>query len=134
LGHDSCWVGGADGGSVAVVVGRCHRRLDAGTDGEPDGRTVRTTRAPFGVAGQEWFVNWDGGEVTVDVTAGTRRPAPTPPSCAPPKLSAVDGDQRRRRRRRRMLQAIAAVLVPLVAVDFHPSFQLIVTSPPGPSF
>jgi len=33
-----------------------------------------------------------------------------------------------------MLQAVAAVLVPLVAVDFHPSFQLIVTSPPGPLF
>jgi len=70
--------------------------------------------------------------VTVDVTAGTRRlaPPPTPPSYAPPKLNAVDGDQRhrrRRRRRRRMLQAVAAVLVPLVAVDFHPSFQLIVT-------
>jgi len=46
----------------------------------------------FDVAGQEWFANWDGGEVTVDVTAGTRRPAPPPPpSCAPPKLNADDG-------------------------------------------
>jgi len=75
-------------------------------------------RALFDIAGQEWFANWDGGEVTVDVTAGTRRPAPPPPSCAPPKLNADDGDQRRRRRRRRMLQAVAAVLVSLVAVNF----------------
>jgi len=80
----------------------------------------RTSRAPFDVAGQEWFANWDSGEVTVDVTAGTRRPAPPPPSYAPPKLSAVDGDQRHRRR---MLQAVAAVLVPLVAVDFPLFFQ-----------
>ena len=99
-----------------------HHRPDAGTDRGLDGRTVRTLIALFDFAGQEWFANWDGGEVTVDVTAGTRRPAPPPPppSCAPPKLSAVDGDQRRRRRRRRILQAVAAVLVPLVA------FQLIV--------
>jgi len=97
-----------------------HHRPDAGTDGGLDGRTVRTSRAPFDVAGQKWFANWDGGEVTVDVTAGTRRPSPPPPppSCAPPKLNAVDGDQRRRRRRRRMLQAVAAVLVSLVAVNF----------------
>ena len=64
-----------------------HHRPDAGTDGEQDGRTVRTPRAPFDVAGQEWFANWDGGEVMVDVTAGTRRPAPPPPSCTPPKLA-----------------------------------------------
>jgi len=73
-------------------------------------------RERFDVAGQKWCANWDGGEVTVDVTAGTRRLAP--PSCAPPKLNADDGDQRRRRRCRRMLQAVAAVLVPLVAVNF----------------
>jgi len=97
-------------------------------------RTGRTycsdDESAFDVAGQEWFANWDSGEATVDVTAGTRRPATPPPSYAPPKLSAVDGDQRRRRRR--MLQAIAAVLVPLVAVDFQ--LQLIVTFPLGPSF
>jgi len=90
-------------------------------DSTPEPTANRTAvlfgrRERFDVAGQKWCANWDGGEVTVDVTAGTRRLAPS--SCAPPKLNAVDGDQRRRRRCRRMLQAVAAVLVPLVAVNF----------------
>jgi len=64
--------------------------VSATTDSTPEltaNRTAvlfRTLRALFDIAGQEWFANWDGGEVTVDVTTGTRRPAtpPTPPSYA----------------------------------------------------
>ena len=59
-----------------------HHRPDAGTDGGLDGRTVSGVESAFDVAGQEWFANWDGGEVTVDVTTGTRRPATPPPSYA----------------------------------------------------
>jgi len=97
-------VGSVELSAVLSLRTSGHHRPDAGTDGEQDGRTVRTPRAPFDVAGQEWFANWDGGEVMVDVTAGTRRaapPPPPPPSYAPPELSAVNGDQRRRHRRRR---------------------------------
>jgi len=73
-----------------------HHRPDAGTDGGPDGRTVRTTRALSTSPARS------GSQI------GTAARLTSPP--AP--------EDQRRRRRRRMLQAVAAVLVSLVAVNF----------------
>ena len=90
FGHNSCGVGGADGGSVAVVVGAIVESTPEPTADRTAvlfGRRERPSTSP----GQEWFADLDGGEVTVDVTAGTRRPAPPPQPPPPPQSYAASG-------------------------------------------